>query len=105
MKKVQDYFKNYPESESVSITADGYLFHKDFEAATHAQTLKNKKTITVSREEFEKKIAENPDYLNEELPKGNEPEIEGENEKTESTETTEVKTDSEKPKKKAVAKK
>lgn len=108
MKKVQDYFKTYPESDSVSITADGYLFHKDFEAATHAQTLKNKKTTTLSREAFEKQIAENPNYLNEELPKNdNAPETEEEEEGTniETEEPVATKTETEKPKKKSGTKK
>lgn len=42
MKKVSEYFKQYPDSKVVFQTSDGFLFHKEHDAKTHAGNLKDK---------------------------------------------------------------
>jgi hypothetical protein len=45
MKKVQQYFKDYPTSKQCFETSDGFLFHHEGDARLHATGLKNK-TVT-----------------------------------------------------------
>lgn len=46
MKKVQQYFKDYPTSKQCFETSDGFLFHHEGDARLHAAGLKNKTVTT-----------------------------------------------------------
>lgn len=49
MKKVQEYFKNYPGSKAVHQTSDGFLFPEKCDAQNHAKTLKDATVVTHQR--------------------------------------------------------
>lgn len=46
MKKIDSYFKNYPNADKLYETSDGQVFLEKGKAETHAQRLKNGKIIT-----------------------------------------------------------
>ena len=43
--KVKEYFQDHKDSIEVFQTNDGYLFHKDYDAITHARSLVNKEVV------------------------------------------------------------
>lgn len=43
--KIKEYFQNHKDSIEVFQTNDGYLFHKDYDAISHARSLENKEVV------------------------------------------------------------
>lgn len=43
MKDAKEYFKHYKKSDECHQTADGFIFHNDYDARAHARSLSDKK--------------------------------------------------------------